>query len=262
MKVHTATGLSTPKPQARREANARASGTAGRPHRLALECRLYTRFWPRCCSVCPTSPGVDARSPGQIGKLTEAQRARIRLRSTQAPPCTHGLHPRAAPRQPPAHLSDYESLGVSGYGPPPRLPPSHIGSAIFGRGVAWEWRRPLSFPFLLGTGPLRQLLPGLVPGLPQGAGVVRNKGPIQLLLPPPGSPQAGLGGRQGGDWQRQGQTQCEQRQRQAPGERRRDRDPERDTRPLGCASCLPGSPELRVGGRSNSQPGAAPKGAP
>lgn len=91
-------------------------------------------------------------------------------------------------------------------------------------------------PFSLGAGPLRQLAARACPRVTPRPGVAGNKGPIQLPLPPPGSPRGPGGGEEpaqagGGDQ-----------------ERHRDRHRDRD-RQEGTPSAAPPPPRAPPGQR-------------
>lgn len=162
----------------------------------------YRRTAPQACIRVPTvyqilaqmlfclpnKPRGRRKEPRTDGKPTEAQRARICLRSTQAPPCTHRLRPRAAPRHPPAHLSDYESLGVSGYGTPPKTPTLTYGFCHLWEGCGLGVEAASLLPLLAGHWPFKAAAARACPGVTPRGGCGQEQGAHSAAAATSGQP--------------------------------------------------------------------------
>lgn len=137
----------------------------------------------------PNKPRGRRKEPRrQTGKLTEAQRAGICLRSNPSP-TMHAPSPSpGGPRQPLAHLSNYESLGMSGYGTPTRAPTLTYRFCHLWEGCGLGVEAAPLLPLLAGHWPFKAAAARACPGVTPRGGCGQEQGAHSAAAATSGQP--------------------------------------------------------------------------
>lgn len=199
------------RPATKRQAQARRSGRAS-PRGLrepGVPCGGPTAYQSlaQILFCLPSKPQGGHQEPRKQKGKPRYREEGLAQGQTPALPRMPCRLPQAALRPRSTRLTTWAWGCLGTAVPPPAQRASQVCRLWEGCGLGVE-AAPL-LPLLSGHWPFKAAgCQGLSQGYPKGRVWSGTRGPFSCctLLPPPGSPQAGLGGRRGGAWQRQGQT--------------------------------------------------------